>query len=60
MNSKSSETPALSWSADYARLTCPAAYITPASGFLRVQDLLSEWIHHDRNHVRQMFAYVQS
>ncbi len=32
----------------------------PRVGFLRVQDLLSEWIHHDRNHGRQMFASVQS
>lgn len=29
-------------------------------GFLRVQDLLSEWIHHDRNHFRQLLANVQS
>jgi DinB family protein len=32
----------------------------PRVGFLRVQDLLSEWIHHDRNHLRQMLANVQS
>ncbi len=32
----------------------------PRVGFLRVQDLLNEWIHHDRNHLRQMLANVQS
>jgi ribosomal protein L30/L7E len=29
-------------------------------GYLRVGDLLHEWTHHDRNHVRQMLANVQS
>jgi hypothetical protein len=31
----------------------------PEVGFLRVSDLLQEWVHHDRNHVRQLFAIVQ-
>jgi DinB superfamily len=31
----------------------------PEVGFLRVSDLLHEWVHHDRNHVRQLFAIVQ-
>lgn len=29
-------------------------------GYLRVQDLLHEWLHHDRNHFRQMQANVQA
>jgi hypothetical protein len=29
-------------------------------GYLRVNDLLHEWLYHDRNHVRQMFANLQS
>jgi hypothetical protein len=32
----------------------------PTVGYLRVEDLLHEWIHHDRNHIRQMFANVQA
>ena len=28
-------------------------------GFLTVSDLLHEWVHHDRNHIRQMLANVQ-
>ncbi|HEV8439951.1 MAG TPA: DinB family protein [Methylomirabilota bacterium] len=31
----------------------------PKVGFLRVGDLLHEWVHHDRNHLRQMLANVQ-
>jgi hypothetical protein len=31
----------------------------PKVGFLRVGDLLQEWIHHDRNHIRQALANVQ-
>jgi hypothetical protein len=31
----------------------------PAVGPLRVRDLLQEWVHHDRNHVRQVLANVQ-
>jgi hypothetical protein len=29
-------------------------------GFLRVGDLLQEWVYHDRNHVRQIMANVQA
>ncbi len=29
-------------------------------GYLKVTDLLHEWLHHDRNHVRQMFANLQT
>lgn len=29
-------------------------------GYLRVVDLLNEWVHHDRNHVRQILANVQA
>ena len=25
-----------------------------------IQDLLNEWLHHDRNHVKQMFSNVQA
>jgi hypothetical protein len=32
----------------------------PSVGLLTVGDLLHEWVHHDRNHVRQMFANVQA
>ena len=31
----------------------------PKVGYLRVVDLLHEWVHHDRNHIRQMLANVQ-
>jgi hypothetical protein len=31
----------------------------PTVGLLRVGDLLQEWVHHDRNHVRQVLANVQ-
>ena len=31
----------------------------PEVGFLTVNDLLHEWIHHDANHLRQMLANVQ-
>ena len=29
-------------------------------GLLRVRDLLQEWVHHDRNHTRQLLANVQA
>jgi hypothetical protein len=32
----------------------------PAVGYLRVADLLHEWVHHDRNHFRQILANVQA
>ena len=32
----------------------------PSVGLLRVRDLLPEWVHHDRNHVRQALANVQA
>ena len=32
----------------------------PKVGFLRVRDLLQEWIYHDRNHIRQALANVQA
>jgi hypothetical protein len=32
----------------------------PKVGLLRVSDLLHEWVHHDRNHIRQMLANVQA
>lgn len=32
----------------------------PAVGHLTVADLLHEWVHHDRNHIRQILAAAQS
>ena len=32
----------------------------PEVGYLRIRDLLHEWIHHDRNHFRQILANVQA
>ena len=32
----------------------------PQVGHLRVGDLLNEWVHHDRNHLRQILANVQA
>jgi hypothetical protein len=32
----------------------------PVVGRLTVRDLLHEWVHHDRNHVRQILANVQA
>ena len=32
----------------------------PTVGYLRVSDLLHEWVHHDRNHLKQMLANVQA
>jgi hypothetical protein len=29
-------------------------------GVLRVRDLIEEWVHHDRNHTRQLLANVQA
>jgi hypothetical protein len=31
----------------------------PHVGYLRVDELLHEWVHHDRNHLRQMLANLQ-
>jgi hypothetical protein len=32
----------------------------PTVGWLRVEDLLQEWVHHDRNHIKQIFSNVQA
>jgi hypothetical protein len=32
----------------------------PDVGYLRVADLLQEWVHHDRNHFKQMLTKVQA
>jgi hypothetical protein len=32
----------------------------PQVGYLRIGDLIHEWVHHDRNHVRQLLANVQA
>jgi hypothetical protein len=34
--------------------------IHPDVGELRVDELLGEWVHHDRNHVRQLLAVTQA
>ena len=34
--------------------------IHPMVGPLRVDELLGEWVHHDRNHIRQMLAVTQA
>ncbi len=34
--------------------------IHPSIGPLRVDELLAEWVHHDRNHVRQALAVSQA
>jgi hypothetical protein len=36
------------------------AGIHPEVGPLRVDELLGEWVHHDRNHIRQVLAVTQS
>jgi DinB superfamily len=36
------------------------AGIHPEVGELRVADLLAEWVHHDRNHVKQLLANTQA
>ncbi|MBW3632909.1 MAG: DinB family protein [Chloroflexi bacterium] len=33
--------------------------VHPEVGFLTVNDLLHEWIHHDANHLRQVLANIQ-
>jgi hypothetical protein len=38
----------------------PRACEHPKVGTLRVADLLHEWVHHDRNHLRQILANVQA
>jgi hypothetical protein len=38
----------------------PRAGRHPAVGRLSVGDLLAEWVHHDRNHQRQILANVQA
>ena len=37
-----------------------ASGIHPAVGPLTVDELLGEWVHHDRNHVRQLLAVTQA
>lgn len=32
----------------------------PQVGYLCVRDLLHEWVHHDRNHIKQMLSVMQS
>lgn len=32
----------------------------PKVGYLRVNDLLHEWVHHDRNHLAQIMGNVQA
>jgi hypothetical protein len=32
----------------------------PKAGWLRVEDLLQEWVYHDRNHIKQLLGNVQA
>ncbi|MBI4010914.1 MAG: DinB family protein [Candidatus Rokubacteria bacterium] len=32
----------------------------PTVGYLTIADLLHEWVHHDRNHLKQLLASVQA
>jgi hypothetical protein len=32
----------------------------PTVGRLSIAELLAEWVHHDRNHLKQIFANVQA
>lgn len=32
----------------------------PTVGYLRIGDLLHEWVHHDRNHLKQILSNVQA
>lgn len=32
----------------------------PTVGYVRIGELLNEWVHHDRNHVRQILANAQA
>jgi hypothetical protein len=32
----------------------------PKVGWLRVDDILHEWVHHDRNHIKQIHGNVQA
>jgi hypothetical protein len=38
----------------------PRSGLHPHVGLLRVDELLGEWIHHDRNHIRQLLAVTQA
>ena len=45
--------------------TLPVAQLTratehPRVGTLRVNDLLHEWVHHDRNHIKQIMSNLQA
>lgn len=40
------------------QLTCQAMH--PVVGILSVNDLLHEWVFHDRNHLKQIFTNLQS
>ena len=34
--------------------------IHPDVGPLRVDEVIAEWVHHDRNHIRQLLEVTQS
>jgi len=38
----------------------PRSGLHPDVGLLRVDELLGEWVHHDRNHIRQLLAVTQA
>jgi len=38
----------------------PRGGVHPEVGELHIDELLAEWVHHDRNHIRQMLAVTQA
>jgi hypothetical protein len=32
----------------------------PDAGYIRIEDLLHEWVYHDRDHIRQIMANIQA
>ncbi len=38
----------------------PRIGVHPAVGPLRVDEVIGEWVHHDRNHIRQLLEVTQS
>ena len=51
---------ASSWSDRSVRRTSPGRGIHERVGELTVGDLLGEWVHHDRNHVKQILSVSQA
>lgn len=53
-----SQSAALVWGLHDADLVRAALH--PNVGPLSVRDILQEWVHHDRNHIKQVMANVQA